>query len=207
MRLYRLYESLTRNDPPHPVDLIFVHAGRIERHRYGLDLYRAGLALRLLLSIGRYEVSKMRTVDGHIAEQLIVERDQTPPNERHFFCEVNASAIHIEKAALRRWSTYGELLALRAFLGSDMPRSIMVISTDVHLARVAETFDRVFQGTPVKVYYCPVPAGFSSLTKDHWWTRSADRTYVFKEVIKRAAYRLILSLPPWMAGHIMRLKT
>src|ERR1035438_7158796 len=57
---FRFYESLTRNDSVQPVDLIFVMAGRMERKHYGLELYRAGVAPQLVLSVGRFEVSKVR---------------------------------------------------------------------------------------------------------------------------------------------------
>src|ERR1035441_3224688 len=57
--LHRLYRCLTWNDSVEAVDLIFVMAGRMERKQYGLELYRAGIAPRLILSVGRFEVSKM----------------------------------------------------------------------------------------------------------------------------------------------------
>ena len=205
--MYRLYENLTRNDPIQPVDLIFVLAGRMERKPYGLELYRSGVAPRLLLSIGRFEVSKMRTVDFASAAQLIAERDRTAPGDRHFFCEINAAGTRIESARLRRWNTYGEVLGLRKFLERDMPRIVMVVSTDVHLRRVAVAFDRVFRGAPLEVRYCPVPAGASSVRKDRWWARPEDRTFVLKEMVKLAAYRAILSMPEWIVGRIMRLKS
>ena len=56
----RFYESLTREDEVRPADLIFVIAGAMERKQYGLDLFRAGVSPKLLLSVGRFEVRKMR---------------------------------------------------------------------------------------------------------------------------------------------------
>jgi hypothetical protein len=43
-------------------------------------------------------------------DELRTLRDQTQPQERHFFVTVNASGIHIEKTWCPRWSTYGEAL-------------------------------------------------------------------------------------------------
>jgi len=57
--LMKLYENLTRTDSVQPCDLIFVLAGRMERKPYGLELYLAGMAPRLVLSVGRFEVSRM----------------------------------------------------------------------------------------------------------------------------------------------------
>lgn len=204
--LYRLYEHLSLNEPPRPVDLIFVLAGRMERKPYGLELYRAGFAPRLLLSVGRYEVSKMRKVDFQSVDELIAERDRTVPDERHFFCDMSASGTRIEQLKLPQWNTYGEVVALREFLQSDMPRSVMVISTDVHLRRVATVFNRVFRGVPIKAYYCPVPTQSSTLRKGEWWMRHEDRHYVLKEAIKLVAYHAILSMPEAMIRRIMAWK-
>src|SRR5258706_14770044 len=116
----------------------------MERKPYGLELYRAGFAPRLLLSIGRFEVSKMRTIDYQSVDELIAQRDRTVPDERHFFCEMSANGTRIETLKLPQWNTYAEIVALREFLKPDMPRSVMVISTDVHLRRIAMAFNRAF---------------------------------------------------------------
>lgn len=203
--LYRLYDSLTRNDAIEPVDLIFVFAGKMERKSYALELYRAGIAPRLLLSVGRFEVSKMRAIGFEKAAELVAERDRTAPGDRHFFCEIDAAGARIEQPRLPRWNTYGELLGLREFLAHDMPRKVALVSTDVHLRRIALIFGKVFRGVPLDVRYWPVPAGASSLRKSQFWVRSDDRRYVLKELLKLPAYRTILTLPEWAVHYIMRL--
>ncbi len=60
-----LYNRLTKKDALAPADLIFVLAGKMERKHYGLELYRAGFAKQLLLSVGRFEVSKMSGLSIH----------------------------------------------------------------------------------------------------------------------------------------------
>ena len=75
--LQYLYERLTLNDTPSPADLIFVLAGKMERKQYGLELYRAGLAPRLVLSVGRFEVSKMPALDLEETPELLRRRDET----------------------------------------------------------------------------------------------------------------------------------
>jgi len=163
-------------------------------------------APRLLLSIGRFEVSKMRSIDFEGWDELIARRDRTAPTERHFFCEMSASGIRLETARLSPWNTYGEVAALREYLKPNQPRSLILVSTDLHLRRVAGTFARVFRETPVEVNYCPVPAGCSSVRKEEWWTRPADRGYVFRESVKLAAYHAILKLPAGITQRIMQLK-
>ena len=204
--LYWLYEILTRNDSIKPVDLIIVFAGRMERKRFGLELFRREMAPRLLLSVGRFEVSRMRSVGFDSTAELIAQRDRIEPEDRHFFVELNAAGTHIETANLRRWNTYGEVLGLWKFLESDLPRSVLVISTDVHLRRIALAFSRVFHEVPLEVHYCQVPADASSVRKKNWWARSEDRQFVLKEAVKLAVYFIILNMPEHVVSRIMRLR-
>jgi uncharacterized SAM-binding protein YcdF (DUF218 family) len=206
--LRRLYESLTRSDAPAPADLIFVMAGRMERKPYGLELYRAGIAPVLVLSVGRFEISKMYRLDlgSDIAEKLTALRDKTPPDERHFFVKVDASGVSIEKPILPRWNTYGEILGLRQLLAGADVRRVMIVSTDVHLRRVALTCTRVFRGTSIEFLCCPVPSQFGSPRKAGWWARPDDRRFVIKETMKLAGYIVILTTPPSAVRRLMRLK-
>ena len=188
---------LTRNDPVEPVELILVMAGRMDRKHYGLELYKAGVAGRLVLSIGRYEVSKMPVAEWEGIDQLKSLRDRTPPSERHFFMTTDLSGIRFDKTELLRWSTYGEALAFRGFLEDLKARTVMVVSTDVHLRRVALTFAEVFRGSPVRFLYCPVPARFGTMGSDNW--------FVAKEMTKLVCYRIALSAPRWLAHRLLLL--
>src|SRR5438477_5543745 len=98
--LGKLYGSLKMSDPVQPVDLIFVMAGRMERKRYGLQLFRTGVSPRLILSVGRFEVRKMVNLDLVGLDGLVELRDHTPPRERHFFVSVDGSGVGIQKAEL-----------------------------------------------------------------------------------------------------------
>ena len=79
----------------------------------------------------------------------------------------------------------------------------MVVSTDIHMRRVALTFSSVFRRAETQILFCAVPSALSSVQKDHWWTRSADRRYVVRELIKLAGYRVILSFPDWLVRQVM----
>ena len=204
--LLRVYGRLTRNDPEQPVDLIFVVAGRMERKHYGLELFRAGLAPRLVISVGRFEVSKMGKLDRAVGDSLIALRDRTPPGERHFFVEMDNAGVKAGQVRLPRWSTYGEALALRRFLEDAGVGKVMVISNDLHLRRVALTYAKIFRELPVNFCFCPVPARFGFPAKPGWWTRPEDRRYVMKETWKLLGYKLILSGPAWASPWLMRLK-
>ena len=186
-----LHERLSLNGPSERVDLIFVLAGSMDRKRYGLELYRAGFAQSLLLSVGRFEVSKMSRIDFEGFNELIAQRDKLPPQQRHFFCEMNATGLHIVRPKLLKWNTYGEILGLRDYLQGRSLRSLMVISSDVHMRRVALMIDKVFHGPSLRFCYCSVP------------TEKAG--YVLKETLKLVAYQVILRLPDWIR-RILRLK-
>ena len=201
-----LYDRLTRTDPPAPADLIFVLAGKMERKQYGLELYHAGLADRLLLSVGRFEVSKMPGLPFDFAADLIAERNRTAPEQRHFFCDIDARGARIYKPALPRWNTYGEASGLREHISNEDLSRVIVVSTDIHLRRVASAFDKVFRGSAIEFRYRPVPPSQSSVSKEGWWTRAEDRKYVMTETVKLAAYRVILLLPQFLIRYCMRLR-
>jgi uncharacterized SAM-binding protein YcdF (DUF218 family) len=204
--LNRLYQRLTRNDVVGSADLIFVMAGRMERKQYGLELFRTGIAPKLLLSVGRFEVSKMSRLDLEGFQELIALRDRTQPDERHFLVRVDSSGVRIEKVNFQRWNTYGEALGLRQLLQQENARKVMIISTEIHLRRTAFTFSKVFHDLPVKFLYCAVPPRLDSLVRDGWWSRPDDRWYVLSELMKLAGYRVILSMPDWAVRRIMRLR-
>ena len=204
--LQKWYQALTRDDHAKPVDLIFVMAGKIARKHYGIELFRAGVAPRLVLSTERFEVSKMSTFGLARFDELIALRDRTPADERFFYWKMDAFGESIEKRRIPRWNTYGEVLGLRQFLEEEKAQAVMIVSTGIHLRRVALTFAKVFRDAPVEFLYCPVPSCMDGLRSDRWWTRPEDRRYVLLEPLKLAGYRAILSMPEWAIRLLMPLK-
>jgi uncharacterized SAM-binding protein YcdF (DUF218 family) len=204
--LLNWYQTLTCDDRPKPVDLIFVMAGRIARKHYGIELLRAGVAPRLVLSTDRFEVSKMSKFGLQGFEELIALRDRTPPDQRYFYWKMSASGGSVEKRKLSRRNTYGEALGLRQFLEEEKAQTVMIVSSAVHLGRVALTFAKVFRNVPVAFIYCPVPSRLDGLHSGCWWTRPEDRRYVLQETVKLAGYRALLSMPEWAIRLLMPLK-
>jgi hypothetical protein len=203
--LETLYAGLTRADSVQPVDLIFVMAGRMNRKQYGFELYRKGVAPKLVLSVGRFEVSKMLQTAFAFVDELVALRSVTPSNQRHFFVSLDRFGTRVELASVPQWNTYGEVVGLMGHLEREHPAKVMVVSTDIHLRRVAYTIRKMLRDRPVEFFYCPVLER-DNLGKQSWWTRPDSRSYVFSELMKLAGYGLILSLPAWAAGRLMRLR-
>jgi hypothetical protein len=82
---------------------------------------------------------------------------------------------------------------------------VMVVSTEIHLRRVAYTIRKVLRDRPLEFLYCPVPED-GTLRKRGWWTRQDSRSYVLLELMKLTGYGLILSMPAWAVGRLMRLR-
>ena len=204
--LIRWYEGLTRDDGVQPADLIYVVAGRTGRKHYGIELFRSGCAPLLVLSIERFEVSKVARFGLEGFDKLIALRDRTPPHERYFYWKMDAGGGHFEKRRLPRCNTYGEAFALRQFLEEGQAQKVLVVSSGVHLRRVALTFDKVFRNSPIEFRYSPAPSRLDGVSKFGWWSRPEDRRYVLRETAKLAGYRAILSMPAWAIRLLMPLK-
>ena len=95
---------------------------------------------------------------------------------------------------------------MRQFLEEEKAQTVMVVSTGVHLRRVALTFDKVFRNSPIEFRYCPVPSRLDGVSEYGWWSRPDDRRYVLQETVKLAGYRAILSMPEWAIRLLMPLK-
>jgi hypothetical protein len=167
-----------------------VLAGRPERKPYGLSLFQQGLAQRLILSVGRFEVRT--TAELLQMPGLVTLRDELPPHRRHFWIDFRPSAKpQIFVARLKKTNTFWELNALSEHLGDEAPLRITIISTVIHLERIHYCCSRIpfFQGKELR--FVPVPEEQSSFKSRGWWHRRADRAYVLSELVKFAAYRVL----------------
>jgi hypothetical protein len=118
-----------------PADAIFVFAGRESRKRFGVRLFREGVATRVVLSVGRFEWRRFASLglpsDGGLVDLV----SQTEPRLRHFFVDVRpdgATCERVPKGALGTWS---ETRALRRFVEREGIATLVVISHRQHLIR------------------------------------------------------------------------
>ena len=183
-------DFLAPQDPLAPCDLIFVMAGLLERKAYGLQLFQQGLAPRLILSVGRFEIRATSALTSKAAD-LSSLRDGTEPRRRHFWLDLHGAYQHIAVADLRRSGTFSELLAVAAYLAHNPPTSLALVSTSIHLRRVRYCCSRIPFFQQRKVYLWAVPEPESSFHRDGWWKSGRDRRYLCSEYLKLAGYHLL----------------
>jgi hypothetical protein len=178
-----LRNFLFQADAAQQSDVIFVRAGRPERKVYGMQLFHQGIAPRLILSVGRFEVRKM----DRLGFQRFNLRDLTsrlPPDERHFFIDIVGDSPRVTVRGDAGKGTYAELLSLSRYLESDPVNSLLLVSTSVHLGRVRHYCQRITYLSDKEIRYVPVPEDLSSFRKAGWWKHHDHWSYVLSECAK-----------------------
>jgi hypothetical protein len=184
-----LCDYLALDDSPSQSDLIFVLAGRPERKAYGLQLFQQGIASRLVLSVGRFEVRKMDAFgfqDLNMREMV----KHMAPEDRHFFIEISDGSRTVTPARIKRVGTFGELTALATSISDRQIKRLTLISTSVHLRRVRLCCRRISGLRRLEISYVPVPEESSSFQRDRWWKKLDQWSYIGSEYIKLLAYHL-----------------
>jgi hypothetical protein len=119
-------------------DLIFVLAGRAVRKRFALELFRDGVAPRVLFSVARFEVRGFRELPLPVAFDLLPIAQEIPAPERHFLVLFGEGERRVERIAVRRFGTLREVEGLAGYLTRRGEiRSVIVITSAVHARRVA----------------------------------------------------------------------
>jgi hypothetical protein len=173
-----------------------VLAGRQERKIYGIDLWRRGYAPELILSVGRFEWRRFYRLglscDGGLRSLV----DRTPPVTRHFFVRLRGDEAACSPVRRGRLGTLREGRALAEQLSAARPRSLMVVSSPMHLRRVALVFRRAFRGSGVLLSFVGVP--------DQPSQEAAPASEIWSEFRKYVAYALLLPIIPksilWPGG-------
>jgi hypothetical protein len=181
---------LVSADAPAACDLIFVLAGRPERKPFGLKLHAKTLAPRLILSVGRFEVRQTAEMLGNVPD-LLMMRDRTAPQQRHFWLDFHDGRPTISAARLKRPSTFWELQAMADYLESEPPASIGIVSTSIHLRRVRFCCSRIPFFKSRSLYLLPIPEEQSGFQRRGWWTRADHWSYLASEYVKLVAYRVL----------------
>ena len=120
---------------PEKADAIFVFAGREERKRLGIELFRSGYAPRLILSVARFEWRRFEAL-GLWSDGGLVDMVQTiPASDRHFFVRLERDRARCDPVHKGPLGTMSEARALATVIDEAELRSVLIVSSPEHLPR------------------------------------------------------------------------
>ncbi len=144
----RLHAWLSPAEAPRSTDLIFVLAGRVHRKEYALELFRQGLAPRILLSVGRFEIRRFSKMALPVPLDLLKVAQEVPPPQRHYFVFFEGQQVRAEHVPPGRFGTLTEIAALARWLEANpLIRSLLIVSSDSHLRRIRMCCRALFKGS------------------------------------------------------------
>jgi uncharacterized SAM-binding protein YcdF (DUF218 family) len=186
---------LSRADSPRAADLIFVLAGQVKRKEYGLELFREGLAPRILFSVGRFEIRRFSKMALPVPLDLLKIAQELPPVQRHYFAFFEGQDVQVQHIPPKRFGTLKEIEALANWLETK-PRiwSILIITSGTHVRRVRMCC-RALLDPQIEIALLSVPKSSSpSDAEQRIAGQSADESA--KELMKILVYWPLL----WLRG-------
>ena len=156
-----------------PSDVLLILGGKTDRLREGVKLYHQGYAPHVLFTAAGLQ---LRLAHVHLNWGQIMRHaakiEGIPPE---------ATFLDMEST-----STYEDAVNSKRILQEHGWKSVIIISSTYHMRRVRMTFDKVFDGSGIRLHYHPAPS--DELHPDGWWKREADMVYVVFEYIKLVMY-------------------
>lgn len=193
--LRKIYDWLAISDVPRLSDAVFVLAGRECRKVAGLKLLNEGLACRLLLSVGRFEIRRFYDLNLPVAVELAAASCFIVPAKRHFFVLFEAGQTTVDRIKLRRLGTWSEVCAFSDWLQVRRHiRSATVISSGFHLRRIRMCC-RFLMPRYVELSFLDIPEAGAGLDRNQWWRYPLARRLVLSELVKLFLYWLIFHWP------------
>ncbi len=180
-------------DPHAHLDLIFVLAGRPSRKRFALELFRAGVAPQILLSVARFEVRQFKELPLPTALDLLPIAQPVAAPERHFFVLFGSGALQVERIAVRQFGTLREIEALSKYLQRHNEiRSVIVVTSAIHARRVSLCCS-VLLPPNVEFRMATVPQADSEPDARGTTEPKASLLEFANELVKLGVYRSMLS--------------
>lgn len=152
------------DEPLTASDVLIVLSGNPERELYAVELYRSGLAEKIVMSGPSSAVRAMK--------KRAVERG------------VEAGDIILEEES---WSTYQNAVNSRAIVLQQEMKSAIVITSDYHARRSRMVFRRVFKDTGINLIFSAAPGLSPGADIEYDEER---RRQVLKEYVKLVYYWL-----------------
>jgi hypothetical protein len=175
------------------VDAIFVLAGREIRKHYGLELFRQGLAPRILFSVARFEIRRFSKMSLPTTLDLLKLASDVPPPLRHFFVLFEGGRVQVEYVLPRRFGTLTEIESLARWLDKNPEiHSLLIISTSTHLRRVRMCCRSLFS-TNIEVTLIAAPESSSTADEGRQSAIKSTRALLI-ELLKVLLYWALLRL-------------
>jgi uncharacterized SAM-binding protein YcdF (DUF218 family) len=180
-----------RAAPEATAGAIFVFAGGQARKEYAVAAWRRGHAPVLVLSVARFEWRRYALLGLPGMERLQAAVERLPPPERHFFVILERGTAEIRHVVPRRYGTRNEARALSALARQRGWKSLIVISSEFHLRRVALVVGRAFRGSGIAVAYAAPPPGTDPHGPGRWWRSRRGVRLVGSEILKLFRYTFL----------------
>jgi len=117
-------------------DIIFVLAGREDRKRHGLQLFRQGYAPKILFSVARFEIRRFSKMSLPVPLDLLSVARELPPAQRHYFVGFAQHDVLVEHVQPGRLGTLTEIKAFSRWLARHPEiQTVLVIAGPLHLRR------------------------------------------------------------------------
>src|SRR5947209_3968162 len=109
----------------------------MSRKDFALQLFREGLAPRLLFSVSRFEIRRFSKLALPTQLDLLKLAQGVLPKQRHFFVLFQGRECHVEHVQPRRFGTLTEIASLASWLDANPEvQSLILISNATHLRRI-----------------------------------------------------------------------
>ncbi len=170
-----------------PASLIVVLRGgaQFERLLEGYELYREGMGEKILI---------LRSLSDVLPKELEQRKISIQTGQQKFkqvLMDLNVLDSDIILDSQKPGGgTYGEALRVRNFVeDSQGIKSILVVTSWHHTKRAGLIYDKVFDGSPVKVYMHPA-LKYSVSIPSNWWKYRYQAQSVVLEIMKNMYYVL-----------------
>ena len=197
MILENVYSYLTHSNSNNGknkyYDCIFVYAGKEERKKYGLILYRTGLAPVIIFSVGRFEWRKFLMFNFDINDAFRNLVNRTPYFLRHFFVELNKYGNNTCSAITKgQYGTISESINIIQLIKYRKFKKVLIISSGFHLRRVHYVFTKLFENDNATVNLVAVPDNLSEIHAGNWWKSRNGFSLIVSEYLKLVLYFFVI---------------
>ncbi len=155
---------LSPSDKITNADAIVVVSGDSDRMKHAIDLYKQGLAPKLILSGAAKEGFTSNALAMHLEASAAGIPDE--------------SVIMEEKAT----NTFENALYTKEIVKSQGMDNIILVSSPYHQRRVYETFKGIFKGNNIKLQNSP--STYSKWSPNSWWETNRELQLTQEEALK-----------------------